>query len=106
MVEAEKYAREAKKNDPKLYVVWETLCATLLDQNKKLDEAEQCIQKAIELAEGKDIRMQLTLARVQLAKKEFVKARITLQSLDKHRDELTDRDSAVLDELLKKALGR
>lgn len=106
LVEAEKYAREAKKNDPKLYAVWETLCATLLDQNKKLDEAEQCIQKAIELAEGKDIRMQLTLARVQLAKKEFVKARITLQSLDKHRDELTDRDSAVLDELLKKALGR
>ena len=106
LVEAEKYARKAKDTDPKLYVVWETLCATLLDQNKNLDEAEQCIQKAIALSEGKDLRMQLTLARVQLAKKDFVKARSTLRSLDVRRDELTNRDRTVLDELQKKAQGR
>ena len=107
LVEAEKYAREAKNTDPKLYVAWETLCATLLDQEKNLDEAEKCILKAIELAEGKDLRMQLTLARVQLAKKDFVKARGTLRSLGKRRDELTDeRDRAAFDELLKKSQGK
>ena len=105
LVEAEKYAREAKDTDPKLYVAWETLCATLLDRNKNLYEAEQCIQKAIELSEGKDIRMQLTLARVQLAKKDFVKARDTLLSLDKRQ--LTDeRDRAAFDELTTKAQGK
>ena len=105
--EAEKYAREAKSTDPKLYVAWETLCATLLDQNKNLDEAEQCIQKAIELANGQDARMLLTLARVQLAKKDLVKARSTLRSLGKRRDELTaERDRAAYDELLKKAQGK
>ena len=67
LAEAEKFARAATRSDPKLYVSWETLCATLLDQGKDLDEAERCIQKAIELSEGKDLRMQLTLARVQLA---------------------------------------
>ena len=107
LAEAEKYARDAKTTDPRLYVAWETLCATLLDQNKNLDEAEQCIQKAIDLAKGQDIRMQLTLARVQLAKKDLVKARGTLRSLGKRRDELTaERDRAVYDELLKKAQGK
>ena len=107
LVEAEKYAREAKNTDPKLYVAWETLCATLLDQNTNLDEAEQCIQKAIELAEGKDVRMLLTLARVQLAKKDLVKAHSTLRSLGRRRDELTDeRDRTAFDELLKKAQGK
>ena len=105
LAEAEKFAREAKNTDPKLYVAWETLCATLLDQNKNLDEAEQCMRKAIELSKGKDIRMQLTLARVQLAKMDVVKARDTLRSLDKCQ--LTDeRDRAMFDKLMKKAQGR
>ena len=105
LVEAEKYARDAKANDPKLYVVWETLCATLLDQNKNLDEAEQCIQKAIRLSEGKDLRMQLTKARVQIAKKDFVHARETLDALRQRRNELSDHDRAVLDELQRQAQG-
>ena len=106
LAEAEKFARAATRSDPKLYVSWETLCATLLDQGKDLDEAERCIQKAIELSEGKDLRMQLTLARVQLAKKDLVKARGTLRSLGKRRDELTERDRAAFDELQKKAQGK
>ena len=107
LTEAEKFARDAKTTDPRLYVAWETLCATLLDQNKNLDEAEQCIQKAIDLAKGQDVRMLLTLARVQLAKKDLVKARGTLRSLGKRRDELTaERDRAAYDELLKKAQGK
>ena len=106
LVEAEKYAREAKNTDPKLYVVWETLCATLLDQNKNLDEAEQCIQKAIELEGDKDVRMQVTLARVQVAKKDFTKARGTLRALGRRRDELPDRDRTVVEELQKQVQGK
>ena len=44
--------------------------------------------------------MQLTLARVQIAKKDFANARKTLRALDGRREELTsDRDRAVSDEL-------
>ena len=106
LVEAEKYAREAKNTDPKLYVVWETLCATLLDQNKHLDEAERCIQKAIELEGDKDVRMQVTLARVQIAKKDFAKARGTLRALGRRRDELSARDRSVFEDLQKKVQGK
>ena len=106
LVEAEKYARDAKNTDPKLYVVWETLCATLLDQNKNLDEAEQCIKKAIELEGDKDVRMQVTLARVQVAKKDFTKARGTLRALGRRRDELSPRDRSVFEDLQKKVQGK
>ena len=50
--------------------------------------------------------MQLTLARVQLAKKDLVKARGTLRSLGKRRDELAERDQAAYDELQKTAQGK
>ncbi len=106
LVEAETFARAATKTDPMLYVSWETLCATLLDRGKDLDEAEQCIKKAIDLSEGKDLRMQLTLARVQMAKKDFTKARSTLRALSKRREEFSDRDAAVFDELQKKSQGK
>ena len=99
--EAEKYARAGTQNNPKLYVVWATLCDTLLDQNKNLDEAEQCANKAIELSEGKDLRMQLTLARVQVAKGNFAQARSTIRELVKRREELSKSDQAVLDDLQK-----
>ena len=89
---------------------WETLASTLLDRGKDLDEAERCIEKAISLSKeqkNEDLRMQLTLARVQIARKDFAKARNTLRALDKHREELTsDRDKATLDELLEQAKGK
>ncbi len=108
LVEAEEFARAATKTAPDLYVVWETLASTLLDRGKNLEEAESCILKALELPEGKtDLRMQLTLARVQLAKKNFVEARKTLRALGKRREELpTDRDKATLDELIEQAKGK
>ena len=100
LAEAEKFARAATKSDPNLYVAWETLSATLLDRGQDLDEAERCVRKALALPEGKeDHRMQLTLARVQIAKKDFAKARNALRVLDKRRAELEERDRAVLDEL-------
>ena len=50
--------------------------------------------------------MQLTLARVQMAKKDFAKARSTLRALGKRREELSDRDAATFDELQKNAQGK
>ena len=101
-------ARAATESAPLLYVTWETLSATLLERGKDLDEAERCIHKALELPEGKeDPRMQLTLARVQIAKKDFVSARKTRRALDKRRDKLTsDHDKSTLDELIKQAKGK
>ena len=90
--EAEVHARAATKAAPQMYVGWETLCAALLDQNKNLAEAETCIQKAIDLSKGADRRMQITLARVQIAKNDFAKARATLRELSKHVDELAESD--------------
>ena len=97
--EAEKYARQVTKTEPNLYVGWETLCATYLDQNKNFAEAEICIQKAIELSKGSDIRMQVTLARVQIAKKDYAKARVTLRALSKRVEELNESDRAEFDRL-------
>ena len=51
--------------------------------------------------------MQLTLARVQIAKKDFANARKTLRALDKRREEFTtDREKAMIDELLEKSQGK
>ena len=107
--EAEKFARDAVKNQPKLYVAWETLGAALLDQNKNLDEAEQCVQKAIKLSKTEskieDIRMQLTLARVQIARGTFDKARVTVRAIRKRQAELSNYDRDQLETLDKAVRG-
>ncbi len=102
--EAEKVARATVKNDPELYVAWETLGSSLLDQNKNLDEAEQCVKKAIQLAKEKnkveDIRMQITLARVQIARGDMGRARGTLRTLRSRQEELSKYDQEVVDKLM------
>ena len=107
--DAEKFAREAVKNQPNLYVAWETLGAALLDQNKNLDEAEQCVQKAIKLSKTEskieDIRMQLTLARVQIARGAMDKARATVRTLRKRQTELSNYDRDQLETLDKAVRG-
>ena len=103
--EAEKFAREAVKNQPKLYVAWETLGSALLDQKKDLDEAEKCVEKAISLSKTEskieDIRMQITLARVQIARGALDKARMTLRTLRKRQAELSNYDRDQLETLVK-----
>ena len=105
--EAEKYARGAVHTSPDLYVAWETLGSTLLDAKKNLEEAEKCVKKAIELSKEKsnieDIRMQITLARVQIAKGDFAHARGTLRTLRAHRGELSNYDRNQLETLLREA---
>ena len=105
--DAERFARDAVKNQPNLYVAWETLGASLLDQNKDLDEAEKCVEKAIKLSKTEskieDIRMQITLARVQIARGALDKARTTLRTLRKRQSELSNYDRDQLETLVKSA---
>ena len=105
--DAEKYARGAVRTSPELYVAWETLGSTLLDAKKNLEEAESCVKKAIELSKKnnkiEDIRMQITLARVQIAQGDFAHARGTLRTLRAHRGELSNYDRNRLEDLLREA---
>ena len=107
--EAETFARAAVKTEPNLYVSWETLGSSLLDQNKNLDEAESCVNKAISLAKGQDgkvgdVRMFLTLARVQIAKgddRSRSQARVTLRKIRDRKSELAAYDLAEFERLQK-----
>ncbi|MGN0846854.1 MAG: tetratricopeptide repeat protein, partial [Kiritimatiellia bacterium] len=103
--EAETFARLAVKNAPELYVAWETLGSALLDQGKGLDEAESCVKEAIRLSREKnkieDVRMQITLARVQIAKGDLGRARGTLRTIRAHQDELSKFDLGELEKLQK-----
>lgn len=105
--EAEKFARAAVKNDPKLYVAWETLASILLDQGKNVAEAEECVNKAIELVKAVskdgDLRMLITLARAQLAKGDTVHFNQTVRTLNGRRKELSPHDRQELEELQKTA---
>ncbi len=105
--DAEKYARGAVRTSPELYVAWETLGSVLLDIGKNLDEAETCVKKALELSKEKtkieDIRMQITLARVQIAKGDLAHARGTLRALRSHRSELSNYDRNRLEDLIRAA---
>ena len=107
--EAEVYARAAVKTEPNLYVAWETLGSTLLDQNKNLDEAESCVNKAISIIKSEknqieDIRMYITLARVQIARgddRSRSQARVTLRKIRDRKSELSAYDLAMFENLQK-----
>ena len=104
--EAENYARAAVRANPKLYVAWETLGATLMDANGDLNEAEECVQKACELSKGKagsetDIRMLISLARVQIAKGDKLHGKATIRKVQSRVKELSDYERAEFEELQK-----
>jgi tetratricopeptide (TPR) repeat protein len=108
--EAETFARAAVKTAPDLYVAWETLGSALLDQKKNLEEAEACVQKAIKLSKEKsqidDLRMLITLARVQIAKGDLGRARGTIRTLRTRQNELSRYDQGELEKLQKAALKK
>ena len=106
--EAERYARLAVKTSPELYVAWETLGSILMDANGDLNEAEQCINKACELsrsADGKeeDVRMLVSLARVQVAKGDKQRANMTIRKVQGRIKELSDFEKGEFEELKKSA---
>ncbi len=105
---AEKYARRAVAAAPKLYVAWETLGAILLDSKGDLNEAEECVKKACELSKDKngkeaDVRMLITLARVQLARGETARGKGTLRKVKDRLGELSEFERHEFEELRKSA---
>lgn len=106
MDEAEKYARRAVEATPALYVAWETLGSILLANGGNLDEAEKCAKKACELSiaqDGKetDVRMLVTLARVQMAKGDTLRAKGTIRKVMSRIDELSDFERNEFEEFRK-----
>ena len=106
--DAERYARLATKTAPKLYVAWETLGAILMDAKGDLGEAEMCIKKACELsrdASGKeeDVRMLISLARVQLLNGDKSRARLAIRKVGKRIDELSEFERNEFEELKRRA---
>ena len=92
--EAIRFARKATETDPKLYITWETLASSLLDGGGDLDEAEQAAKKAVSLSKGEngretDVRMLITLARVQFAKNDVKRARGTILKVRRRMNELS-----------------
>ena len=107
--EAEHYARLAVRTAPGLYVAWETLGSILLDAGGDLNEAEQCVNRACELsrsADGKeeDVRMLISLARIQIAKGDKQRANMTIRKVQGRIKELSDFEKGEFEELKKRAL--
>ena len=100
--DAERCARNAVKLNPDLYVAWETLASVLVDAEKDLNEAEQAVRKAQALFDG-DLRVRITLARIQLKKGEIERARETLRLLKSRQGELTKFDQDQLAKLAEEA---
>lgn len=108
--EAQRYAEMATKRDPNLYVAWETLGSILLAKKEDLDRAEMCVNKALELSRGTDgkeadVRMLITLARIQLARggKDAVRGKGTLRKVAARIGELSDFEKEEFEELRKSA---
>ena len=106
--EAESYARRATADAASLYVAWDTLGAVLIDSGKSLDEAEACIRRACELSkDGKgndaDVRMLVSLARVQLLRGDQQHAKVTIRKVRARIDELSEFERVEFEEICKGA---
>ena len=104
--EAETYARKTVQTAPDLYVAWDTLASAILENKGSLDEAESCSKKACELSRDKtgrqtDIRMFITLARIQKAKGEMAKARGTARRVAGRISELSPYERQDFEEFMK-----
>ena len=104
--EAERYARKAVKVAPSLYVAWETLGAILMDRGTGLDEAESCIRKACDLSKAKngqeaDVRMLISLARVQVKRGDKQHARVSINKVQKRIEELSAFERREFEEVKK-----
>ena len=106
--DAERYARQAVEVDGSLYVAWETLGSVLMDAGKDFGEAEACVRKACELSKKalggrEDLRMLVSLARVQLKAGDKLRAQGTLgkvgERLRKDPAELSDFERKEFEEL-------
>lgn len=104
--EAEVYARKAVEQMPNLYVAWETLGSILMDAGKSFDEAEKYVQKACDLSKNEqggaaDVRMLISLARVQIRRNQMNRAQVTIREVQRRLNELTDFEKQEFQELMK-----
>ena len=104
--EAERYARKATEKAPGMYVAWETLGAVLMDADRGLDEAEACIRKACELSKDKngheaDIRMLVSLARVQIRRADVQHAKVTIRKVRSRIKELSEFEKREFEDVAK-----
>ena len=104
--EAERYARKATEKAPGLYVAWETLGSVLMDANRNLDEAEACIRKACELSKDRngkeaDIRMLVSLARVQVRRADMQHAKVTIRKVRSRIKELSEFEKREFEDVVK-----
>ena len=104
--EAERYARLAVQAAPKFYIVWETLGSVLMDAKGSLDEAEKCVTKACEMSRKngreEDVRMLVSLARVQLMRNKKSQAKGTIQKVQRRISELSEFEKKEFEELKKR----
>ena len=106
--EAVAAARKAVAAVPGLYVAWETLGSAIIDAGGDLAEAEACIRKACELSKGEngrdtDVRMLVSLARVQALSGDVRRAKATVRKVQSRLSELSDFDRKAFEEVKKLA---
>ncbi|MBO7683785.1 MAG: tetratricopeptide repeat protein [Kiritimatiellae bacterium] len=106
--EAEQFARKATAAAPGLYVAWETLGSVLMDTGSSLDEAEDCIRRACELSRTKDgrdtdVRMLVSLARVQIKRGDIQHAKVTVRKVQNRLGELSPFEKKEFEEIRKSA---
>ena len=105
--EAEAYARRAVAAAPNLYVAWETLGSVILSKKGgDFSEAEACVRKACELskeANGReaDVRMLVSLARVQIKSGDVAHAKVTIRKIRGRISELSDFEKKEFEEVAK-----
>jgi tetratricopeptide (TPR) repeat protein len=97
LAEAERFARQATVKSPKLYVAWETLGSILMDQNR-LNEAENALNEAYG-QNHEDVRVQLSLARLQYLKGDMDRARELLNQVRKSTEMLNAFERAEFEKL-------
>lgn len=108
ILEAEQFARQAVKAAPGMYIVYETLASILLEsKSRNLNEIEGYILKAIELSvnslQKEDLRVLMTLARVQILKGDLLRAKGTIRKIGSRKEELSDFEQKEFEELRKSA---
>lgn len=104
--EAEKTARKAVELMPKLYVAWETLGSILMASGKSFEEAEKYIEKACELSKdatggAADVRMLISLARVQIKRGQMLSAKGTMRVVQSRMNELSEYERKEFEVLMK-----
>jgi Tfp pilus assembly protein PilF len=106
--QGEAYARRAVAVAPNLYVAWETLGSILMDLDRDFAEAESCIRKACELSREKngresDVRMLVSLARVQVKAGDKQHAKVTIRKVQRRINELSAEEKKEFEKVVQSA---